>query len=340
MTGAEPGARRRRGLLAAVTMVAAGLLLTAPGGTRAGWHTEVSATLPDGASDRFTMTAVDVSSPWGTTLNSPTVQTSNTSERHRGVLTATAGGVRAGVWPESAGLASALTVTYQVGPVGGTCAGTLSPISGAVLAPGTTRPVCARLSTPTLTDAQLLLNHAGRSAVVTTNLGQNSAAPATWSAAPVSVESTARVTFPRPTPRNNSMTDVTASCERVNRGLGLVPNARLHWAWPDAAGSTPIATPAVDRWVVFRQHPTTGTWTQYGQPLAGSARNLLIPAADLGSFPVLNVGYNWKIVGYPRAGTAAYAESTHQVTTWETLLFSPCISVSANPAPTPVVGFP
>lgn len=317
------------------------LVLTSPGTTQAAWHAQVSVSLPNGQSDRFTMTATDVNSGWGARLNTPAIDITNTAERHQGAVTVAPGGITAGTWPESASLASVLQVQYRAAPADGNCANPGAPTTGFTLAPGANARVCASLIT-SLSERNLLLNHAGRSATVATNVSQQSTTPATWSAPTQQVQSTARVTFPQPMPWNNNMGSLSNSCVQVSRGLLLLPDAELRWAWPDGGASTSLASPAIHRWEIHRR-TSSGSWQHFTTLTDSSARSLRISSGDLGpGLPGLSPYYYWRIVAFPRDGSAAYAESVHEVQTRQPLtnLFNPCLGVSANPSANPVVGFP
>lgn len=337
------GRRRGRALLAALTFALLGsVALSGSGSTDARWFTSVSTDLPDGRSDVFGMNAVNVDAPWGTVRNQPRVDLTTTATRHSGAPTVTSSSVRAGPWADSSTLVPRITVTgYRLALAGAGCSPDAPLLAGQFVAPGQTRALCPIISTPSVTDTQLMLQHGGRSVILASQVELRSADPATWSTPSSTVDSAARVTFPRPTPRNNSLTSLSNSCVTVP--TVLLPGAELRWAWPDAGTfATPTTTPAVHRFQLYRRVQPTDPWSFYAE-VPRTSRSLVVPSSQLGDAqPPLDYGYEWRIIAYPRPGTTAFAQSSHLIRTRQRLtgLGSTCVSAVANPATPAVGGFP
>lgn len=315
--------------------------------TQARWSDSVTASLPDGTTDRFTSTAVNVPSPRGAMVNTPTVQASNTAERHQGWTNVTGVSLGSGQLGGQS-LASAIGLSYAVTPPGGACTGSTTAywaarstgqitlgttyprpadrIAAALLSPGQQHNLCMTFPRASA-DRAFLLAHAGRDLVVRSFLGQRSELPASFDSTTQTVDSTFAVAFPRPTPRGNDFTTVSQSC--VVTGL-LGTTVELRWAWPDATVTSTTTSPAVDRWEVWgRTAGSNKAWTQYAST-SGNQRTINITAVSL-----LVDSFEFKIVARLDSGSNYWVESTHLIFVDNLVAFPACAGVTQNTVPNP-----
>lgn len=287
--------------------------------TEARWFDAVSATLPDGASDRFTATSVDTPSTVGTVTNAPGVLTTNTAQSHSGWVNVASTSVTAG---ELGGqtLASAVGLTYGVTAPGGTCASATSAywtaraqgqillgttyaraadrVGASLLTPGQQNSLC--LTFPrSASDRTFLLEHAGRDLRVSTTLALRSEAPSTWDSTQSTVASRARIAFPRATPWGNNFTNIANSC------LDETNTVDLRWAWPDSGQQGQIASPAVNAWELWIRSGGAGTWQKQSEA-AGNQRTIRLARSALSTG-----SYDIKIIARLDGARRYWVEGTH-----------------------------
>lgn len=313
--------------------------------TQARWSDSVTASLPDGTTDRFTSTAVNVPSTRGAMVNTPTVQASNTAERHQGWTNVTGVSLGSGQLGGQS-LASAIGLNYAVTPPGGACTGTTTSywaartsgqitlgttyprptdrVAAALLSPGQQHNLCMTFPRAG-TDQAFLLTHAGRDLVVRSFLGQRSEGPATFDSTAQTVDSTFAVAFPRPTPRANNFSTVSQSCART--GLTTI---QLRWAWPDATVTSTTTSPAVDRWQIWgRTAGSNNAWTQYAST-PGNRRTI-----DISTLSLLTASFEFKIIARLDSGSTYWVESTHLIFVNNLLVLPSCDGVTQNTVPNP-----
>lgn len=330
-------------LTAAATLGAA---LAPTGQTEARWHQSLSVPLPDGASDRFTSTAVDVDSPRGAVTNTPAIDVTNTGERHSAWVNVQSTQVNAGTLGGQA-LASALTLGYSTAPVGGTCPTSSSPywtaratgqitigttyartqdrVATATAIPGQARRLCLGL-TSSLADRDLFLAHAGRDLLVRTVVNQRTESPATWDSGPETVDSRFRVAFPRPTPWNDVIGTLSNSCA----SSGLLGAVQLRWAWPDGAVRSTTTTPTVNAWEVWRRASGgTDNWSLV-TTVTGGDRSVTLQSGVLPSGT-----WDHKIIARLDPSRRAWVESTHRIAVRQNLASLSCVTAAENTAPNP-----
>ena len=313
----------RRFAVAAVTAMALSAtmlpLVSSSQQTEARWFDSVTASLPDGASDRFTSTIVDVPSTVGAVTNAPGVLTTSTAQSHSGWVNVGSTRVTAGELGGQS-LASAVGLTYGVTAPGGTCASATSAywtaraqgqialgttytratdrIASSVLTPGQKNSLC--LTFPrSAADRAFFLDHAGRDLRVETSVALRSEAPATWDSTTTNVESRARVAFPRATPWGNNFSNIANSC------LGQTNTVDLRWAWPDSGQQSQISSPAVNAWELWIRSSGEGAWQKQNET-TGNQRTIRLSRNDLAQG-----SYDVKIIARLDSARRYWVEGTH-----------------------------
>lgn len=285
----------------AAAVCALALLLSPSGGTVANWREQSTVSLPDAQSDTFSMSATNStnavdhsqSAPLDV-ANEPAVTVTNSATQHQSWIDVV--GTQVTIPPTNItnSLLSHVNLDYVIadscqsglsdppywpinGAVGSVGAGVWYPrssdlVADDVLDPGATKSVCpwVRPDYAVTTSAgrrDFLLNHAGRQLDIETTVRQKSHAPATWISELQQVTTRYQVKLPPPTvPADGTV------CRRTSTGAewSSIPlpgglYGGVYWAWPTAAGTDKIATPAVDRFLVLRRDPVTLQWRPFRQ---------------------------------------------------------------------------
>lgn len=381
------------GLVAAASLAvaAAPALLTSPGTTHAGWREELTVSVPDSQSGVYSITATDSTNTVDHTqaavsdvANEPSMTLKNNATRVSGAIDVVSARATVPASNTKSSLLSNVRLSYDPTTINCLSGASGTPywnvtggalvsgteyfrsgpdVTGDDLAPAQTKTLCP-LVTRSGTDRDFLLSHGGRQLDIQTKVRQRMHAPATASSVTVTVNSRYQVKLPPPTIGADGIV-----CSRASSLGDRFPttgtHAMLYWGWPFAAdgwefGRRTISTPAMNRFVVMRQNPTSGVWAPFIAGLdqaatspvvttSGDHRFALEYASGYGS--AINSDWinnndgdnatggawvNFKIRAFPYAGSTIYVDSDWIVQLREQDNQARCGTVSANPSSAPV----